>query len=116
MAAIVAGKKCDKLLGVGVGGAERQVGLPARLQRKTAIFALKVAKTARKSRNSSERRERMHCFLKGRILPPPGVKQPKGRQERRKLPRVLQLGVFHLPRCTQVDPVRSEESGHRYQH
>ena len=70
MAAIVAGKKCDKLLGVGVGGAERQVGLPARLQRKTAIFALKVAKTARKSRNSSERRERMHCFLKGRILPP----------------------------------------------
>ena len=70
MAAIVTGKKCDKLLGVGVGGAERQVGLPARLQRKTAIFALKVAKTARKSRNSSERRERMHCFLKGRILPP----------------------------------------------
>ena len=31
MAAIVAGKTCDKLLGAGVEVAERQLGLPARL-------------------------------------------------------------------------------------
>ena len=101
MAAIVAGKKCDMLFEMGVEEAKRQFGLPARLRRKIAVFALKVVKTARKSRNSNERQERMHCFLKGRTLPP-GVKHPNGngRQERRELPRVSQLGVFHLPSRT----------------
>ena len=63
MAAIVAGKKCDTFFGVGVEGTKRQFGLLARLRRKMAVFALKVAKTALKSRNSNESTELMRCFL-----------------------------------------------------
>ena len=106
---IVAGKKCDTLFGVGVEGAMRQFGLPARLRRQTTVFVLKLANTAPKSRNSNERKQQMPCFLKRTTLTP-GIRTPKRKAGENSLARVSQLGVFHLPSRTQVDPARSKGS------